>query len=140
MIPDNNSYYKSQKVKTPKILNCFCGESTSWETIDFGQCVMGKIVCRNGHSLTNYCFRHRAVCIWNNRVKKMTYVEPILTKDQGTTSRNIEIANEINLELFLTKKENPTVIDVQEAFEKTNEMYKDTLFIEFVTFNLEVLK
>jgi hypothetical protein len=64
----DNYHNKRQKRVTPNIINCWCGCSAKIQTIDIGQETMGKVVCTQGHSLTKYCFHHRAICLWNNRV------------------------------------------------------------------------
>jgi hypothetical protein len=66
---ENNSYKGKTRPKTPPIEKCFCGETPYMLTWDFGQTTMGHLQCKNGHRFTRYCFYHRAVCLWNNRVK-----------------------------------------------------------------------
>lgn len=59
----------SQKIITPPISKCYCGEEAkiqTWESYD----IIYQVVCNNRHTLTKYCgSAHRAICRWNHRVK-----------------------------------------------------------------------
>lgn len=58
-----------QKVITPPIEDCFCGaKAKPIEDWDFRN--QYRIICDNNHTLTKDCKSiHRAICLWNNRVK-----------------------------------------------------------------------
>ena len=65
----NNLHTGTQTVVTPQIEICWCGANAKMQSWEFDQTCMGQVICDNGHTLTKYCYYHRAVCLWNNRVK-----------------------------------------------------------------------
>lgn len=61
----------AQKIITPEIKNCYCGAKAKIQTWTFSYDYEYQVVCENNHTLTKYCSKkHRAICIWNNRVSQ----------------------------------------------------------------------
>lgn len=59
----------AQQIKTPEIIDCYCGSKAKIQTWDIYGEYTFQVVCENKHTLTKYCgSRHRAICRWNNRV------------------------------------------------------------------------
>lgn len=59
-----------QKPITPPIEDCWCGEGARVLDSDVHQ-MMCQVECWANHTLTKDCGSfHRAVCLWNNRVKE----------------------------------------------------------------------
>lgn len=69
-----------QKLITPSINKCWCGEEA--DCIDWDDKFMYRVICKKNHSLTKECgTRHRAIVLWNNRVKdKIEHLKVDLTK------------------------------------------------------------
>ena len=65
-----NHIKMAQKIITPEIKKCYCGANAkiqTWEDYD----IIYQVVCENRHTLSKYCrTRHRAICLWNNRVSQ----------------------------------------------------------------------
>lgn len=59
-----------QKIITPEVSDCYCGAKA--RTIDWYYNDQWKVYCDKNHTLSKECgSRHRAVCLWNNRVKEI---------------------------------------------------------------------
>lgn len=55
---------------TPQISDCFCGSKA--KAIDWDFKDMWQVMCDKNHTLTKECgTRHRATCLWNNRIAEI---------------------------------------------------------------------
>ena len=58
-----------QKVITPYTSKCHCGLPAHAIDWDFND--KWAVMCDNNHTMTKPCgTKHRAICLWNNRIKK----------------------------------------------------------------------
>lgn len=96
-----------QKVITPTIKRCWCGEDAhikgGWKWDHW------QVMCNNKHTLTRECSTvHRAICRWNNRtndkgikIKLIVVKSPVIST---TTLRQRELINKITDELQCIEK------------------------------------
>lgn len=59
-----------QRVFTPKIMNCWCGQSARCD--DWNEDWTYYVMCNANHTITKPCgSAHRAICLWNNRQQEI---------------------------------------------------------------------